>query len=114
MSAKWERRRVAQAGVRGPVREHDTLVPSRKPLPNQRLHRKVSYSSAGEHDTSAWCNHSAFPRSSYVVVYALAPDGVVVGDPAAGIVKLDLPRFRQAWTGTLLLLKPPGLGSSIH
>jgi ATP-binding cassette subfamily B protein len=50
----------------------------------------------------------------YVVVYALAPDGIVVGDPAAGIVKTDLARFRQSWTGTLLLLRPPGQASSIR
>jgi CRP-like cAMP-binding protein len=50
----------------------------------------------------------------YVVVYALAADGVVVGDPAVGVVKTDLQHFCQVWTGTLLLLKPPGQASSIR
>jgi hypothetical protein len=38
---------------------------------------------------------------------------VVVGDPAAGVVKMDLPRCGQAWT-ELLPLKLPGQNSSIR
>jgi ATP-binding cassette subfamily B protein RaxB len=40
----------------------------------------------------------------YVVVYALEHGGVVVGDPATGVVTLPTDAFRRAWTGTLLLL----------
>jgi hypothetical protein len=36
----------------GPFRGHDTLAPNRKPLPDRRLHRKVSYPSAGEYLTT--------------------------------------------------------------
>jgi hypothetical protein len=42
----------------------------------------------------------------YVVLYARAPDGVVAGDPAAGIRTLPAATFRQAWSGNLLLALP--------
>jgi RNA polymerase sigma-70 factor (ECF subfamily) len=42
----------------------------------------------------------------YVVVYAFAPQGVVVGDPAAGIATLSVQTFAQSWSRNLLLLLP--------
>jgi CRP-like cAMP-binding protein len=43
----------------------------------------------------------------YVVVYERGRDGIVVGDPAAGVVTLGADSFRRAWSGNLLLLTPP-------
>jgi CRP-like cAMP-binding protein len=39
----------------------------------------------------------------YVVLYEVREDGVVVGDPAAGIVTVSVPMFRRACSGNLLL-----------
>jgi CRP-like cAMP-binding protein len=43
----------------------------------------------------------------YVVVYECGPGGIVVGDPAAGVLTLTADAFRQTWSGNLLLLTPP-------
>jgi len=32
--------------------------------------------------------------------------GVVIGDPATGIVRISEAEFRQNWSGNLLLLRP--------
>ncbi len=40
----------------------------------------------------------------YVVVWALSSDGVVVGDPASGILTLPLPAFQQSWSRNLLIV----------
>jgi Cyclic nucleotide-binding domain/Peptidase C39 family len=42
----------------------------------------------------------------YVVLYAVGPAGVVLGDPASGVVTVSLPLFRLACSGRLLLLSP--------
>jgi ABC-type bacteriocin/lantibiotic exporter with double-glycine peptidase domain len=42
----------------------------------------------------------------YVVIYERGRDGVVVGDPAAGVLTLAADAFRRAWSGNLLLLTP--------
>jgi CRP-like cAMP-binding protein len=45
----------------------------------------------------------------YVVVYEHGPAGIVVGDPAAGVLTLSAEAFRRAWSGNLLLLTPPSV-----
>jgi CRP-like cAMP-binding protein len=42
----------------------------------------------------------------FVVVYAAGQQGIVVGDPAVGVVTLAADAFRQTWSGNLLLLLP--------
>jgi CRP-like cAMP-binding protein len=42
----------------------------------------------------------------YVVLYALAGDEVLLGDPAVGVVPVKLARFRERWGGHLLLVTP--------
>jgi ATP-binding cassette subfamily B protein len=42
----------------------------------------------------------------FVVIYEVGPNGIVVGDPLKGIVTIGTLEFRDAWDGTLLLLKP--------
>ena len=42
----------------------------------------------------------------YVVLYEVGANGVVVGDPAAGIVRLSQELFVQRWSGNLLLIRP--------
>ncbi len=44
----------------------------------------------------------------YVVLYALAPAGIVVGDPARAVLTVPAAAFQSAWTGYLLLLSPGG------
>jgi RNA polymerase sigma factor (sigma-70 family) len=44
----------------------------------------------------------------YVVLYELHVGGVVVGDPAAGILTIDAIAFQKAWSGHLLLVTPKG------
>ena len=39
----------------------------------------------------------------YVVLHEVAPGGVVVGDPATGIVTWSMERLRLAYSGVLLL-----------
>jgi CRP-like cAMP-binding protein len=46
-------------------------------------------------------------QGHYVVLFALGMGAVVVGDPARGVVTMDLPAFRQVWGGHLLLLTAP-------
>jgi len=48
----------------------------------------------------------------YVVIFALQTAGVVVGDPARGVVVQGREEFRQFWSGNLLLLSPPREWSS--
>ena len=43
----------------------------------------------------------------YVVLYAQELNGLVIGDPAHGVVTVTTETFRRAWTGNLLLLLPP-------
>jgi len=49
----------------------------------------------------------------YVVLFALGMGAVVVGDPARGVVTMDLVAFRQAWGGHLLLMTAPAAGKTI-
>jgi hypothetical protein len=44
----------------------------------------------------------------YVVLHELRPGGVVVGDPAAGIVTWDRASLARCYSGALLLFDPPG------
>jgi CRP-like cAMP-binding protein len=48
----------------------------------------------------------------YVVVYSLGLSGVVIGDPAAGVLTLSLPAFLKTWTGLLLLLTRTDQGAT--
>jgi ATP-binding cassette subfamily B protein len=43
----------------------------------------------------------------YVVVHELGPAGVVVGDPAAGVVTWGLEFFARCYSGSMLLFDPP-------
>jgi CRP-like cAMP-binding protein len=43
----------------------------------------------------------------YVVLHELAPGGVVVGDPATGIVTWNAEHLRRSYSGALLLFDPP-------
>jgi ATP-binding cassette subfamily B protein len=42
----------------------------------------------------------------YLVLYEVAGDKVVLGDPAIGLLKMGRAEFEQGWTGRLLLLTP--------
>lgn len=42
----------------------------------------------------------------YIVVYRVHEKHVVLGDPAAGLIKMKRQAFEAGWTGTLLLLNP--------
>jgi ABC-type bacteriocin/lantibiotic exporter with double-glycine peptidase domain len=44
----------------------------------------------------------------YVVLHELRPGGVVVGDPATGIVTWDRASLTRCYSGVLLLFGPPG------
>jgi CRP-like cAMP-binding protein len=44
----------------------------------------------------------------YVVLHELRPGGVVVGDPAAGVVTWDRATLTSRYSGVLLLFGPPG------
>jgi ATP-binding cassette subfamily B protein len=45
----------------------------------------------------------------YVVLYAFNGAGVVIGDPAAGLVRMSQELFARTCSGHLLLLRPPAL-----
>jgi CRP-like cAMP-binding protein len=47
----------------------------------------------------------------YVVLYEFGMSGVVVGDPAAGIVRLNRDLFTQTCSGNLLLVRPRPTGA---
>lgn len=42
----------------------------------------------------------------YLVLYEAVETGVLLGDPAIGLVRLPRPEFEKDWTGNLLLLTP--------
>ena len=42
----------------------------------------------------------------FVVLHQVSQTGVVLADPAAGIVKMKASEFQDIWTGYLLLLEP--------
>ncbi len=43
-------------------------------------------------------------HNHYVVLYKITEQGVVIGDPARGIVKMKLEEFLEAWTERMLIL----------
>jgi CRP-like cAMP-binding protein len=47
----------------------------------------------------------------YVVLYEYGVNGVVIGDPAAGIVRLSQELFAQTCSGNLLLVRPRAAGT---
>jgi ABC-type bacteriocin/lantibiotic exporter with double-glycine peptidase domain len=48
-----------------------------------------------------------YQSGHYVVLYEYGVNGVVIGDPAAGIVRLSHDLFAQTCSGNLLLFRPP-------
>jgi ATP-binding cassette subfamily B protein len=44
----------------------------------------------------------------FVVIFEASAEDVLLGDPAAGIVRVPRESFEQIWAGTLLLLRPGG------
>ncbi len=47
-----------------------------------------------------------YQSGHYVVLYEFGPEGVVVGDPAAGMVRLSRDLFVRSCSGNLLLVRP--------
>lgn len=45
-------------------------------------------------------------RKHFVVLYEFSNRSVTIGDPAEGLRKLTPARFRECWTGILVLLRP--------
>ena len=50
-----------------------------------------------------------FQAGHYVVLYEFGSNGVVLGDPASGIVRLSQELFAQTCSGNLLLVRPQGI-----
>lgn len=48
----------------------------------------------------------------YIVLFHINSDGIVVGDPATGVYLLDPRKFRETWSGTLLLVTRSAQGLS--
>jgi CRP-like cAMP-binding protein len=74
---------------------------------------RVSVDRLGQVDLPAIAHLS---NGHYVVLHELGPGGIVVGDPATGIVTWTRELLTQSYSGVLLLFDRPGLpaGSTSH